>query len=132
MRRDYRRISYLAALLLALVIAGGTYAFTASNTVPASNAGAGSGAVSGYTVSNIHYGLDPTTPTDVDTVSFTISPAVPSTSTGEVVVSAALSSGGPYTYTCTTDTTGTNVTCNTTSPQLTAGALTTLTVVAAQ
>ncbi len=125
-------IKTLLAVVAAAAIGGGAYAFTASNTVPSTTAGAGSGAVSGYTVTNVHYTLDATTPSNVDSLTFTISPAVPSTSSGKVVVQAALSSGGPNTYTCSTDTTGATVTCSTTSPQLTVGTLTTLTVVAAQ
>ena len=65
---------------------------------------AGSGAVSGYTVTNLHYALDATTPANIDSLTFTISPAVPSTGTGKVIISAALSTGGPTNYTCTTDT----------------------------
>lgn len=120
------------AVVVALAIGGGAYAFTASNTVPATTAGAGSGAVSGFTVTNLHYSLDATTPTNIDSLTFTITPSVPSTSTGKVVISAALSTGGPTTYTCSTDTTGTVVTCGTISPQLTAALLTGVTVVAAQ
>lgn len=120
------------AVVVALAVGGGAYAFTASNTVPTSTAGAGSGSVSGYTVTNLHYALDATTPTNIDSLTFTITPAVPSTGTGKVVISAALSAGGPTTYTCTTDTGGTNVTCATISPQLTAALLTGVTVVAAQ
>ncbi|HUJ56296.1 MAG TPA: hypothetical protein VLW49_09950 [Gaiellaceae bacterium] len=120
------------AAVTAMVVAGAAYAFTASNTVPSSTAGSGSGTVSGYTVTNVHYALDATTPSNVDSITFTISPAVPSTGTGKVVVQATLSTGGPNTYTCSTDTGGTNVTCATTSPQLTAGTLNGLTVVAAQ
>jgi hypothetical protein len=80
----------------------------------------------------MHYNLDATTPTNIDSLTFQISPVVPSTSTGKVVISAALSTGGPTTYTCTTDTTGETVTCATTSPQLSAALLTGVTVVAAQ
>jgi hypothetical protein len=122
----------VVAAVVAMAIGGGAYAFTASNTVPASTAGAGTGAVSGYTVAALHYGLDATTPANIDSLTFTISPAVPSTGTGKVVISAALSTGGPNTYTCTTDTGGTNVTCPTTTPvQLTATLLTGVTVIAA-
>jgi hypothetical protein len=116
----------------AAVVAGGAYAFTAANTVPNSTAGAGSGTVSGFTVSNVHYGLNATTPTNIDSTTFSISPAIPSTSNGKVDVSAALTSGGPNTYLCTTDVAGTTVTCPTTSPQLTVALLSSLTVVAAQ
>lgn len=121
-----------AAVAVAMAIGGGAYAFTASNTVPATTAGAGTGVVSGYTVTNIHYSLDATTPTNIDSLTFTISPAVPSTGSGKVIISAALSTGGPNTYTCSTDTGGTNVTCATVTPvQLTVGLLTGVTVIAA-
>jgi hypothetical protein len=118
--------------VVAAVVAGGAYAFTAANTVPSTNAGSGSGTVSGYTVSNIHYSLDAATPNNIDSLTFTISPAVPSTGSGKVVAQAALTSGGPNNYTCSTDSAGTTVTCATTAPQLTTDKLTTVTVVAAQ
>ena len=85
------------------------------------------------TVTNLHYTLDATTPANIDSLTFTISPAVPSTGSGKVVIAAALSTGGPTNYTCTTDTGGTNVTSATILPtQLTAALLTGVTVVAAQ
>lgn len=118
--------------VVAAVVAGGAYAFTAANTVPATNAGSGSGAVSGYTVTNLHYSLNSSTPTNIDSLTFTINPAIPSTSSGKVTVQAALTTGGPNNYTCSTDTPGTTVTCATTSPQLTTDKLTSVTVVAAQ
>jgi hypothetical protein len=127
-----RGLKILLALVAALAIAGGAYAFTASNTVPASTAGAGAGTVSGYTVSGLHYTLNTTTPGNIDSLTFTVSPVIPSTGTGKVLVQALLSTGGPLAYTCTTDTTGANVTCPTTTPQLTAALLTSVTVVAAQ
>jgi hypothetical protein len=127
-----RSLRILIAVIASMAIAGGAYAFTASNTVPASTAGAGAGAVSGYTVSALHYGLNSTTPANIDSLTFTISPSVPSTGSGKVIVSALLSTGGPSTYTCTTNTTGDTVTCPTTSPQLTAALLSSVTVVAAQ
>jgi hypothetical protein len=127
-----RGLKILLALVAALAIAGGAYAFTASNTVPASTAGAGAGTVSGYTVSGLHYALNTTTPGNIDSLTFTVSPVIPSTGTGKVLVQALLSTGGPLAYTCTTDTTGANVTCPTTTPQLTAALLTSVTVVAAQ
>jgi len=83
-------------------------------------------------VTNLHYNLDATSPDNIDSLTFTISPVVPSTGTGKVVIQAALSTGGPNTYTCTTDSTGATATCGTTSPQLTADKLTTVTIVAAQ
>jgi hypothetical protein len=122
----------IAALVVAAIVAGGAYAYTASNTVPNSTAGSGSGTVSGYTVSNVHYALNATTPVNIDSLTFVITPTVPSTSSGKVVVQAALSVGGPSTYNCTTNTTGELVTCLTTTPQLTSDKLSGLTVIAAQ
>jgi hypothetical protein len=125
-------LRFIIAAVAALSIAGGAYAFTASNTVPTTSVGAGIGTVSGYTVTNLHYGLNTTTPTNIDSLSFTVSPVIPSTGTGKVVVSAALTTGGPNSYACTTNTAGDTVTCSTISPQLTADKLTSVTVVAAQ
>ena len=127
-----RKVAVIVGVLAALAIGGGAYAFTASNTVPATTVGAGSGVVSGFTVTNLHYTLNTATPANIDSLTFTISPTVPSTSSGKVVVAAALSTGGPTNYTCSTDTAGSTVTCPTTSPQLTAALLTGVTVVAAQ
>jgi len=46
----HRKVAGLLALVLACVLGVGAYAFTASNTVPNHEAGAGFGTVSGYTV----------------------------------------------------------------------------------
>ena len=130
-----KRLSALrvaGAVAAAAVIGGSAYAFTASNTVPNTNVGAGSGTVSGFAVSNLHYGLNVTTPTNVDSLTFNVSPVIPSTSSGKVAIQVQLSAGGPKSYSCTTNTAGDTVTCPTTSPQLTADELTSLTVVAAQ
>ncbi len=127
-----RGLSIGIAILASMAIAGGAYAFTASNTVPNSTAGAGAGVVSGYTVSNLHYALNATMPMNINTLTFTVSPVIPSTGSGKVIVQALLSSGGPNVYACTTTTTGDTVTCPTTSPQLTVDKLTSVTVVAAQ
>jgi len=120
------------ALVIALAAGTGAYAYTASNTVPNSTAGSGQGTVSGYTVTNVHYVLNTTTPANIDSLTFTVSPVIPSTSNGKVIVQAQLSTGGPTNYTCSTNTTGDTVTCATVTPQLTADKLTGLTVVAAQ
>ena len=107
----------VAALLLSI----GVYAYAASNTVPGTQAGSGSGAISGYTVSSVAYGLNATTPTNLDQVTFTLAPTAAGT------VKAQLAAGGTW-YTCSN--TAGSVTCNTTSPQATAAAATQLTVVA--
>jgi len=121
--RPKRRRSVLAALVVAGVLGSSAYAFTATNTVPASTAGSGSGAISGYTVSAIAYTLNATTPTNLDAVTFTIAPTTAS------VVKIELAAAGAW-YTCA-NASG-SVTCNTTSPQATVAAATSLTVVATQ
>jgi hypothetical protein len=121
--RPKRRSSVLAALVVAGVLSSAAYAFTATNTVPASTAGSGSGAISGYTVSAIAYTLNATTPTNLDAVTFTIAPTTAS------VVKIQLAAAGSW-YTCANA--AGSVTCNTTSPQATVAAATNLTVVATQ
>jgi hypothetical protein len=113
----------LVALVLAIGVACGVYAYAAANTVPASTAGSGSGAISGYTVSNIAYTLNAVTPTNLDQVAFTIAPTAAST------VKVQLAPAGSW-YTCANA--AGSVTCNTTAPQATALAATQLTVVAVQ
>jgi hypothetical protein len=125
-------VKIIVAAIVILAVAGGAYAFTASNTVPATTAGAGSGVVSGYTITNIHYVLDTTTPANIDSMTFSVSPVIPSTSGGVVTAQATLSTGGPDNYSCTTNTAGALVTCATTVPQLTAATITGVTIVAAQ
>jgi hypothetical protein len=132
MIRQIPHMRLLVVLAVAASIGGGAYAFTAANTVPSTAAGSGSGAVTGYVVTDVHYALNAATPTNVDSITFIVSPVIPSGSSGQVQVSTTLTSGGPNAYSCTTNVTGDTVTCPTTSPQLTADTLTGLTVVAAQ
>ena len=131
-RRVSRGLVFGVVVGAVALTALGAYAFTSSNTVPQSNVGAGSGTVSGYTVSNVHYSLNATTPTNVDSLTFNVSPVIPSTGTGTVVISIDLTAGGSTRYTCTRNSTGDMVTCTTTSPQLVADNVVRLTVVAAQ
>lgn len=65
----------LGLVMVVGVIAAGTYAFTAANTVPASKAGDGAGAITGYTVSNVEYTPDATNPDLIDGVRFELSTA---------------------------------------------------------
>lgn len=80
----WRAIGGLAAVGTAVGIGG--FAFTASNTVPGSKAGDGSGTVSGYTISNVHYGLKTADPTKIDSVTFDLSSTPASGSTIKVKV----------------------------------------------
>jgi hypothetical protein len=98
------RARTLGALVVAVALATGVYAFTATNTVPASSAGSGSGAISGYTVSGIAYTLNATTPSDIDSMTFTLN-ANATTVKAKVV-------SGSTTYTDCSIAGGVNVTCD--------------------
>jgi hypothetical protein len=119
----HRRKRLALAAILAGIVASSAYAFTASNTVPASSSGSGSGAITGYTATNVSYTLNSSNPQNIDAVTFTISPTTTST------VKIQLASGGSW-YSCTNS--SGSVSCATTSPQATAAAATQLTVVATQ
>lgn len=126
MRSRYGRIGRLSAgLALTAALVAGTYAYTAANTVPDSKAGDGSGTVTGYVLSSVHYTLNATDPSKVDAVGFTLDSAPAAGST----LKAQLDPAGSW-YTCTNS--GTAVTCATTSPQATVLAATQLRVVIAQ
>ncbi len=113
----------LGALIVAGVVASSAYAFTQSNTVPATRAGDGNSAISGYTATSVVYSLNATNPQNLDQVAFTLSP------TATTTVKVQLASGGSW-YSCTN--TAGSVTCATTSPQATVAAATQLTVVAVE
>lgn len=98
------RSRVLGALVVAVALAAGTYAFTATNTVPSSNAGSGSNTISGYTITNVQYQLNATTPSDIDSVSFTLS--APASQARVKIVQAS------STYTTCSISGGTSVTCN--------------------
>ena len=114
----------LKIALLVVVVATAALAataFTATNTVPASNAGDGSAAISGYTITAVDYTLNATNPKNLDAVAFTIAPATAST------VQVQVEAGGSW-YDCTNAAGA--VTCATTTPQATVLAADQLTVVA--
>jgi hypothetical protein len=113
-----------AVMLFSGVLVAGTYAYTAANTVPTSKAGDGSGAVTGYVVSTVHYNLNATSPQNVDSVTFTLD----STPVTGGTVKAQVD--GTNWYTCTF--VATAVTCITTSPQATVVGATSLRVIIAQ
>ena len=116
----------LIIAIIAAIVAGGVYAFTASNTVPTSQVGEGQGAVSGYDVSSVHYNLNASDPTLIDSVTFNLDTAPGAGSTIQVKL---IDTGSDW-YACTN--TGTSVSCNTTSPQASVAETNHLTVVVAQ
>lgn len=91
-----RKARFLYPLIFALILAAVTFAYAAANTVPGSGAGDGSGAISGYTVSNVHYVLDTTNPSVISQVTFTLAGATTPTS----VKIQLVSTGGSW-YSCT-------------------------------
>jgi hypothetical protein len=120
MRRQKR---YLILLVLACVgLAVAVYGFTASNTVTAKDAGDGSAAISGFTISSVAYTLNTSDPTKIDAVTFSISPTTTST------LKVKLVSAGSTWYSCTNS--SGSVSCTTTSPQATVASADELRVVA--
>lgn len=117
-----RATKIFAIAIVAFVFATVATAFAASNTVPATSAGEGTGSISGYTVTNVQYHLNTTTPSNIDSVSFTLS-----ASAGTVAIELLPSTTG---YSCT-NTGGNNWSCSTTSPQATVAPATQLDVIAA-
>ena len=67
-----KKFKIMALLVLAVVMSAATFGFAAANTVSDGVGGEGTGAISGYTVSNVVYTLDATDPTQFDTVTFTL------------------------------------------------------------
>ena len=94
----------IGAIVVAVALATGADAFTETSTVPASSADSGSGAISGYTVSNVAYSLNASTPTDIDSMTFTLN-ANATTVKAKVV-------SGSATYTNCSIAGGVNVTCD--------------------
>ena len=119
-----RSLKLATVLLIVLVLSMAIYAFAAANVVPASSAGDGSGAISGYTVSAIHYVLNAANPGNIDSVTFTLSTAPAVGGTIKIMMN------GTDWYSCTNVTTA--VTCITTTPQANVLGATNLRVVVAQ
>jgi hypothetical protein len=86
-----------------------------------------SDAATTYVVSEVHQVLNPTNPTYIDTLTFNVTPRIP-TAEGRVVVSVDVGLGGP-TYACRPGARGDSVTCSTTVPHLTVDQLTRLDLV---
>lgn len=77
----FKNLKIVFAVVAVLAIAIASYAFAASNTVPTTKAGEGSGAVTGYTVTSVVYNLNATDPSKLDSVAFDLGAAA---ATGKV------------------------------------------------
>lgn len=108
---NFRHFKFFVIALVGLIFASAAFAFAAANTVPATAAGDGAGAISGYTVSNIQYVLNAGTPSNIDQVTFTLDSAA-------TTVKIKLVAAGVTYYSCA-NTGGMNWACNTTAPQAT-------------
>jgi hypothetical protein len=90
----FRSSKLFVLVLIVLVFATTAFAFAASNTMPpATYAGEGASTTSGYTVSNVVYNLNATTPSNIDSVTFTLNAAASN-------VNVRLATTGSY-YSCT-------------------------------
>ncbi|MGE0599722.1 MAG: hypothetical protein AB7J35_11375 [Dehalococcoidia bacterium] len=117
-----RRLILLGIFGLLAVL---TYGFAAANGVPASNAGDGQAAISGYAVTNVHYVLNSSNPSTIDSVTFSISPGLTGAATSRISLN-----GGSTWLAAGTCTGSTTITCNASGTSVTA--LSNLRVVAAQ
>jgi hypothetical protein len=120
-RPKRRRRSAIGSIAVAAALVFAAYAFTASNTVPATKAGDGTQTISGYTITSVVYNLNASNPQNVDSLTFTMNPTTATTVKASV-------NGGTNWYACTN--TAGSVSCTTTSPQATAAGATNLEIVA--
>lgn len=103
-RKRKRRIALVA--LLAFVLGTTAFAYAASITFNgASNAGAagqGSGDISGYNVTNIHYTLDGSDPAQITGVTFSLTPDTASTVEAKItgMTNWATCTGGASPWSC--------------------------------
>ena len=104
-----RAFKVLSIVIVVIVFASIASAYAAANTVPGTKVGDGSGTISGYTISSVHYNLNASNPQNIDSVTFTVNVAIQSGST----VKIKLVDAGSTWYTCTVAG-GTSVTCTTT------------------
>ncbi len=124
--KSNRMVRAVALGVVTMVVVGSVFAYTASNTVPATRAGEGASSVSGYTVSNVHYNTNASDPTKIDSVTFDLDTAPAAGST----VKVRLVAGGATWYTCSN--VATAVTCATTAPQATVATANELSLVVSQ
>ena len=120
---------FIIIAALALVLATAAYGFAAANTIDTTNAGDGSGAISGYTVSDgdVVYVLETSDPSKLDKVTFTLTPD--SGGSTPSVVKVQLVTGGTW-YTADNGGSGDDWTVDPSAGTLTAAAVNTLRIVA--
>ena len=126
----FRNFKVLLTVLVVIAVAGSAYAFAATNTVPDSAAGYKANVVPGYTVTDIVYDLNVTTPTLVDKITFKVGPS--SGTVDAAIVKLQTATSGSWTD-CTLGTAVSHVipvTCTYTDPTLALVDVTALNIVA--
>jgi hypothetical protein len=88
-----RALKFFVLGLIVLSLATIAFAYAATNNVPSGYYGDGSGAISGYTVSNIVYTPDANDPVNIATVAFSLNAAA-------TTVQVRLTTGGAL-FACT-------------------------------
>ena len=107
-RRNKRAWQLILTLALMALLATAAYAVTATNVVPATRAGDGSGTVSGYTISNVVYTLNNSSPQNIDNWQFDLDAAASSVQSKLVSASGTYTTcvhGAGFHWTCTLSTT---------------------------
>jgi hypothetical protein len=111
---------------VALLACSGAYAYTASNNVPTTNAGFGTGAVSAYTVGTAQFTLNTNSdPTQITQISFPLTP------TSAQTVDIQLGNGSAW-YSCSGGATATCSSLSSPSQAVVTTGLSSMTVAAAQ
>jgi len=95
MQKFSRSRMLISGAAVAGVMAIGGFAFTASNTIPNTKAGDGSGTITGYVATSVHYTLN-ADPANIDEVEFTLD----STPVAGSTIQAQLVTAGTW-YDCT-------------------------------
>jgi hypothetical protein len=109
-----RTFKVMLVALVVLVLAGSAYAFAAANTV-AQPGGAGykASVIGGYTVTNVVYDLNDTTPTKLAKITFDIAPTSPNTAEA-VTVKISTAASQSFSACTVSGTTTITATCITT------------------
>ena len=98
------KIRFILATIFILFLSTSAYAFASSNTMTVSGAGDGVGAISGYTVDNIHYTLKATDPSIITSVAFSVTPEAGGSAPTTVKATLIASSGTLFNCTLSADT----------------------------
>jgi hypothetical protein len=102
-KRNRKTLTLIGTLVSMLLVATAAYAFTATNVVSTTRAGDGHSTISGYTISNVVYTLDNTSPQNIAGWQFDLDAAAASVRSKLVSSSTytACVHGAGFHWTCT-------------------------------